>query len=171
MKGAPNCKHMDQAPVLPVPPAERDSPPCVRRLHPSHQRRILGAAAVLLLSPLLAAGWPGEGDKGVVEAGRKGQGVGLRLSLLLAALVTIALLTGACGLIGGGQKPVIKLHDAEFKSIWINNAIAEFIIEKGYGYSVEMVVETTQGMQEAIQKGEIDLRMEGWQQKIGRAHV
>ncbi|GAG49749.1 unnamed protein product, partial [marine sediment metagenome] len=48
-----------------------------------------------------------------------------------------ALLTGACALVGGGQKPVIKLHDAEFKSIWINNAIAEFIIERGYGYPVE----------------------------------
>jgi len=106
------------------------------------------------------------GDKGVVEARRKGQRIERRLSLLLAALVATALLTGACALVGGGQKPVIKLHDAEFKSIWINNAIAEFIIERGYGYPVETVVETTQGMQEAIQKGEIDLRMEGWQQNF-----
>lgn len=106
------------------------------------------------------------GDKGVAEARRKGQRIERRLSLLLAALVATALLTGACTLLGGGQKPVIKLHDAEFKSIWINNAIAELIIERGYGYPVETVVETTQAMQEAIQKGEIDLRMEGWQQNF-----
>ena len=62
-----------------------------------------------------------------------------------------------------GQKPVIKLHDGEYESIWLNNALAEFVIEEGYGYPVESVAMTTQSMQEALQRGEIDLRMEGWQ--------
>lgn len=99
--------------------------------------------------------------KTVREVGGKGRGIGLRLSLLLAVLVATALLNGACG---PGQKPVIKLDGATFDSKRANNAIAEFIIEKGYGYPVEMVDMTSQMMEEALPKGEIDLRMEAWQQ-------
>ena len=83
---------------------------------------------------------------------------------VLVALVATALLLGACGPIGGGDKPVIRLHDGQWESLSVNNAIAEFIIEKGYGYPVEAVELTSQVMQEALPKGEIDLRMEGWQQ-------
>ena len=100
----------------------------------------------------------------MVEAGRKSRQQTLCVSLLLAALMATALLSGACGLIGGGQKPVIKLYDGQWESLWVNNAIAEFIIEEGYGYPVEAVVQTAQVMQEAIQKGEIDLNMEVWPQ-------
>ena len=81
----------------------------------------------------------------------------------LAALLATVLLSGACGLLGGGEKPVIRLDDGEWDSLWINNAIAKFIIEEGYGYPVEMVVETIHEMQEAMPKGEIDLTMEIWQ--------
>ena len=82
----------------------------------------------------------------------------------LAALLATTLLTGACGLLGGGEKPVIRLHGGEYNSNLINNAIAEYIIEEGYGYPVEIVEMTNTMMEEALPKGEIDLRMEGWQQ-------
>jgi len=82
----------------------------------------------------------------------------------LAALVVTVLLSGACGLLGGGQKPVIRLHGTEYDSSLINNAIAEYVIEEGYGYPVEIVEITNQMMQEALPKGEIDLKMETWQQ-------
>ena len=81
----------------------------------------------------------------------------------LAALLAMVLLSGACGLLGGGEKPVIRLDDGEWDSLWINNAIAKFIIEEGYGYPVETVVETSHELEEAIPKGEVDLRMEIWQ--------
>ena len=84
-----------------------------------------------------------------------------RLLGIFLILVLLVLLVPGCA-----QKPVIKLHDAEFESIWVNNAIAQFIIEKGYGYPVETVVMTSQVMQQAIQKGEIDVRLEGWQQNF-----
>jgi glycine betaine/proline transport system substrate-binding protein len=100
----------------------------------------------------------------MVETGRKSRQHALCVSLLLAALMATALLTGACGLIGGGQKPVIKLYDGQWDSLWVNNAIAGFIIEEGYGYPVETVVQTSLVMEDAIQKGEIDLNMEAWQQ-------
>ena len=64
------------------------------------------------------------------------------------------------------QKPAIRLHDALSESQWINNAIAKFIIEEGYGYPVETVVESTPAMQEGLSAGTIDLNLEGWQQNI-----
>ena len=82
----------------------------------------------------------------------------------LAALLTTVLLSGACGLLGGGEKPVIRLHGGEYDSNLIDNAIVEYIIEEGYGYPVEIVEMTNTMVEEALPKGEIDLTMEGWQQ-------
>jgi len=101
----------------------------------------------------------------MVEAGRKSQAIRLRFRLfLLAALVVVALVTVVYALIGGRPKPVIKLHDGQWDSLWVNNAIAKFIIEEGYGYSVETVESTSLTMQTSMSKGEIDLNMEMWQQ-------
>ncbi len=66
-----------------------------------------------------------------------------------------------------GEKALIKLHvwdDSE--SHLLINAIATFIIEEGYGYPVEEVVETTPVLMEALPLGEVDLTLEGWQQNI-----
>ena len=77
-------------------------------------------------------------------------------------LLVIALLVNGCG----GGKPVIKLYDGQWESLSVNNAIFQFIAEEGYGYSVEVVVMKTFGMQNALPSGEIDLNLEGWQQNI-----
>ncbi|TKJ29497.1 MAG: hypothetical protein CEE40_08335 [Chloroflexi bacterium B3_Chlor] len=87
----------------------------------------------------------------------------LRLSLLLGALISTVVLTTACASIGGSHKPVITLYDGQWESLWVNNALAEFIIRDGYGYPVETVVVSSQVMQERLPKGEIDLDMEIWQ--------
>ena len=88
-----------------------------------------------------------------------------RLSpILLGAALFAALMTYGCTASEDDiQKPVIKLHDPQSASLWVNNALAEVIIENGYGHPVETVVETTPVMQETLPKGEIDLNMEGWQ--------
>jgi glycine betaine/proline transport system substrate-binding protein len=85
------------------------------------------------------------------------------LKILSVALVLclLAVLAAGCS-----QKPVIRLYDGQWGSLWINNAIAEFIIEKGYGYPVEALVANTFVMQEVMEKGEIDLNLEMWQQNI-----
>ena len=84
-------------------------------------------------------------------------------TLLLAAfLFGVALVAAACG----GDKPVIKAHAWEVDSHLLNNAIFEFIVENGYGYPVETVVETTPELQEALPTGGVDLNLEGWQQNI-----
>jgi ABC-type proline/glycine betaine transport system substrate-binding protein len=81
---------------------------------------------------------------------------------LLSGLLALGCASGEVD----SPKPVIKLHDVLSESQGINNAIAEFIIEKGYGYPVEIVVESTPAMQEALPKGTVDLNLEGWQQNI-----
>ena len=102
----------------------------------------------------------------MVEAGKKGKVKRVRLFLALAALVIAALLIGVWVLVGGRQKPVIKLYDGQWESLSINNAIMEFIIEEGSGYPVETVVTTDQMMREDMQKGNLDLNMEMWQQNL-----
>ncbi|MFQ5872905.1 MAG: glycine betaine ABC transporter substrate-binding protein [Dehalococcoidia bacterium] len=88
-----------------------------------------------------------------------------RLSRILGAalvLFTLVFLVAGCS----GPKPVIVLHAWETDSHFLNNAIFKFIVEEGYEYPVETVVETTPVMQEALPKGEVDLNLEGWQQNI-----
>ena len=62
-----------------------------------------------------------------------------------------------------GERPTIRLSDEQYESITLNNAIAQFVIEHGFGYPTENVVTTSEEMQVLIAKGEIDLEMEGWQ--------
>jgi len=84
---------------------------------------------------------------------------------VLVALLLTALIAGGLIMVyvpSDGHKPVIKLDDCQWASLWVNNAIAEFIIEKGYGYPVEIVAMTIHEMMEALPKGEIDLTMEVW---------
>ena len=84
----------------------------------------------------------------------------------LAALA-VALTSAACAPAqpgDSGQKPTIRLADTQFESLWINNAIAKFVIEKGYGYPVETVEMTTPIMQVSLARGDVDVMMELWQQ-------
>ena len=69
------------------------------------------------------------------------------LVLILAAFLLVLLVWGCGPYQPEEEKPLIKLHDSLSVSQGINNAIAEFIIEKGYGYPVETVVESTPAMQ------------------------
>lgn len=64
----------------------------------------------------------------------------------------------ACG------KPTIRFADEQYKSQTTNNAIAQFIIEHGYGYPTETLVMTGEEMETLLIKGDIDIQMEGWQQ-------
>ncbi len=87
--------------------------------------------------------------------------------LILATVMVFGLITWSCA--QGDEtetKPVIRLHDVQGESQWINNAIAKFIIEKGYGYPVEAVVGDTASMELNLPSGVIDLNLEGWQQNI-----
>ena len=64
----------------------------------------------------------------------------------------------------GGEKPTIRLADTQWESLWVNNAIAEFIIENAYGYPVEMEKMTSPTFKAWLPSGLIDVQMEGWEQ-------
>ncbi len=83
------------------------------------------------------------------------------LIVALALAVTIGL--GACSS-DDADKPVIKVADPQFESIWINNAIIKYIIEEGYGYEVETIESTTPLSQVSLANGDFDIWMEMWQQ-------
>ena len=91
---------------------------------------------------------------------------GFRRALLCSAILAGALLGAGCGLFGDDEKPVIRLYGAQTNSVQLNNAIATFIIERGYEYPVQSVFLTTLEMEEALPQGALDLNMEGWQQNL-----
>lgn len=57
---------------------------------------------------------------------------------------------------------IIRLHDDQIDIQKFNNAIAEFIIEHGYGYQVEKVESTVKEIHDRLVKGEIDITLELW---------
>lgn len=98
-----------------------------------------------------------------------------RKSLTVALALTLTVLAGC----GGGTKPsepgsgsegtakqTFKMADTQFQSLWINNAIAKFIIENGYGHTVEVVEMTTPIMQQGLEKGEVHIMMELWRANV-----
>ena len=87
------------------------------------------------------------------------------INVVCLVILALTLIFSACGPVNdilGRSKPTIKLSDEQYQSQALNNAIARFVIENGYGYPTETVVTTAEGMQDLIVKGDIDLEMEGW---------
>ena len=70
------------------------------------------------------------------------------------------------GKAGAGTATVeksIKFWDGQFGSLSINNALAQFVIENGYGYAVEQVLASTTEMQGHLPRGSVHVNMEEWQ--------
>jgi glycine betaine/proline transport system substrate-binding protein len=86
--------------------------------------------------------------------------------LMFTALVMVVTLVAGCAAEEAEEKPTIKIIDGQWESMWIGNAIAEFIIEKGYGYPVEQVVTIQSVYMVAFPKGELDVHMEFWAQNF-----
>jgi len=59
-------------------------------------------------------------------------------------------------------KETITFADCQWQSLWINNAIAMFIVEHGYGYPVEEVTISTPVMQQSIVTDGVQVSMEMW---------
>jgi len=89
-----------------------------------------------------------------------------RWPLLFAALLMTVTLAVGCGPAAEEEKPTIIFGDSQFESLWINNAIAEFIIEEGYGYPVEIIQMTTVVWQVSLPKGDIHIMTEMWEQNL-----
>jgi glycine betaine/proline transport system substrate-binding protein len=87
-----------------------------------------------------------------------------KVLLIMIGLVALMLTGAACG--DGDDKEVIKFHNPQWETIEEHNAIASFIVEKGYGYPVEMIIGDTGTMEVALPTGELDVNMELWQANI-----
>jgi len=95
-----------------------------------------------------------------------------RWLLLFTALATLASLVAGCAGEEGAVeetpkvKETIKFYDGSWESLWISNAVAQYIIKEGYGYPVETVVLDTAVMQVSLSQGDIHVNMEQWPQNI-----
>lgn len=91
------------------------------------------------------------------------------MKILIKSACVIALIVavtfGGCS----KRKPVIKMYDGSWSSIWIANAIAKVIIEDGYGYTIETREESEVELLRSFQSGNVDVAVEVWTQAIAGA--
>jgi glycine betaine/proline transport system substrate-binding protein len=88
-----------------------------------------------------------------------------RALLIVGALLTLSVFGVACSS-EEEIKPTIRFSDTQFESLWINNAIAQYVIKHGYGYPVESVSLSTPLMQLALAEGDVEVNMEMWHQNF-----
>ncbi|MFB4212171.1 ABC transporter substrate-binding protein [Shouchella sp. JSM 1781072] len=87
----------------------------------------------------------------------------------VSLVATIALLS-ACGNDSGNgdgdEISVITFADAGWESLRIHNAIAQFIVEEGYGYDTETTMGSTPITVQGLRDGDINVYMEIWTDNI-----
>ena len=97
--------------------------------------------------------------------------------LLIVALLSIMILGLTACLANGGKntsgeqgaqenKPKIVLGDAQWESLAFHNAVAQVIIEEGYGYEIEIIPGSTAAIFTGLESGDVDILMETWVQNI-----
>jgi glycine betaine/proline transport system substrate-binding protein len=82
-----------------------------------------------------------------------------RKVLLILALVLVVVLGAACG---GGAKETISLVENPWPASELNVAVAEIIIEKELGNTVEIVALDENAQWDAISGGDVDASLEVW---------
>ena len=90
-----------------------------------------------------------------------------RIWLILSVSVILVVMAGCSA---GEDKPLV-FADAGWDSIQFHNYVAGFIIENGFGYQTEVMPGTTPITFAGLQRGDIDLYMEIWQDNIGEAYM
>ena len=87
----------------------------------------------------------------------------LRWLAPFVVLMSLALVAAGCGGDDDAKvKEVVKFHDGQWGTLWLHNAIAMYVTEKGYGYPVEEIQGTTGTMKAALPVGELHVNMEMW---------
>ncbi len=81
------------------------------------------------------------------------------MSLVIGASLLIAALAF---FVFENRKADIVIYDGNWNSLWLNNQIAGYIIEHGYGYNVIYHGTTEKEATEGLAKGTIDLQLESW---------
>lgn len=84
-----------------------------------------------------------------------------------SSLVAALALLSACGSDSGDEEiSVITFADAGWESIRVHNAIAQFIVENGYGYETETTMGSTAITVQGLREGDINVYMEIWTDNI-----
>lgn len=83
------------------------------------------------------------------------------ISTSLIAVLSASIIYTGCG---EETKPTLKLHQAQWDSFFLLNAILKIIITEGYRYPVELIEMTHRMMKKEIAIGQIDLSIECWRQ-------
>ena len=87
-----------------------------------------------------------------------------RKGFLLCGAISMLALTACAGGTPVQAKPTVNFYDGGWESLWLENAIAQFIIEKGYGYSTKSIEMTNEVYQASMLSGDADVVMEAWTQ-------
>lgn len=85
----------------------------------------------------------------------------MKKSTILLLLLSMSLLFSACSTSGSKDKTVV-FADAGWDSIQIHNAVAGYVLDKGFGFKWSQVTGSTAITYEALKTGEIDIYMEVW---------
>ena len=87
-----------------------------------------------------------------------------RIFALVAASVAI-IATLACAQLMGTQeeaKQKLVFNDLTWNSAQIQNRVAQYIVDKGYGYPTEVVLGGTLPLFQGLRRGDSDITMEIW---------
>lgn len=71
---------------------------------------------------------------------------------------------------GQKSKTTIVLGDFNWDSALVNNRIAQFIIENGYGYQTDVIPGETIPLMQGLSNGDVDVAMEIWVQNAQEAY-
>ena len=86
----------------------------------------------------------------------------IRINALIAFAAATLLVLGACGGGDSGEKETIVFSGLNWDSAQVQNAVARYIIENGYGYPTDHIEGATVPLFQGLLKGEIDVTMEIW---------
>ncbi|MFC1977568.1 glycine betaine ABC transporter substrate-binding protein [Chloroflexota bacterium] len=91
------------------------------------------------------------------------------LTILLVGVTAVSTILAGCGT-PVDEKPTIKISDLNWGSAHFQSEMAKIIIEKGYGYPVELVPGATIPLTQGLRTGDIDVMIEGWLQNQQEAY-
>ncbi len=86
-----------------------------------------------------------------------------RAMFALCALLAVSVFATSCGDDGdGADKPTIVFSDLNWTSAQVQNRIAQFIVENGYGYETDAILGGTLPNFQGLLNGDIHVNMEVW---------
>ena len=102
----------------------------------------------------------------------KERGLFMKIRKTIVVMMTILLISAlivgltACSSKNAAQKTKLVFADPGWDSVKFHNEVAGFIIEKGYGYQVNVLPGSTATTFAGFRNGDIDIYMEVWTENL-----